>query len=118
MDYEQFQQFQQDITRDLEARQIARQILDVDEGASDGDLKRAWRAKCLECHPDKNPNDPEAERKFVVVNCAYRLLAEGIPCNMLLDEVKREGAVSDDGKYNLDNAWGLFLWWRDKFSMY
>ncbi len=43
------------------------------------------------------------------------MLADGIPCNMLLDEVKRETSVSLDDKYNLDNAWGLFLWWRDKF---
>ena len=101
MNYEEFQQFQVDINRDIESRQIARQVLGVNENVSDDDLKRSWRIKCLECHPDRNPNDPEAERKFVVVNCAYRLLAKGIPCNMLLDEVKIETSVSFDGKYNL-----------------
>jgi hypothetical protein len=118
MNYEEFQQFQVDINRDIEVRQIARQVLDVDESVSDEELKRAWRNKCLEHHPDRNPDDPESERRFVVVNCAYRLLAEGKSCDMLLDEVKSETLVSPDGKYNLNNAWGLFLWWRDKFSMY
>ena len=115
MNYERFQQFQEDIRRDIESRQIARQVLDVDESVSDEELKRAWRSKCLEHHPDRNPDDPEAERRFLVVNCAYRLLAEGKPCDTLLDEVKNETSVSLDGKYNLNNAWGLFLWWRDKF---
>ena len=115
MNYEEFQQFQVDVNRDIESRQIARQILGVSEDASDDDLKRSWRSKCLEHHPDRNPDDPEAERRFIVVNCAYRLLAEGKPCDMLLDEVKSETSVSLDGKYNLNNAWGLFLWWRDRF---
>lgn len=109
------ERFQEGIRRDIEARQIARQVLEVDEGASDEELKRAWRSKCLAHHPDRNPNDPEAVRRFLVVNCAHRLLAEGIPCDMLLDEVKRETSVPLDDKYNLDNAWGLFLWWRDRF---
>ena len=110
-----YEQFQVNINRDIESRQIARQILGVNEDASDDHLKRAWRSKCLAHHPDKNPNDPEAERKFVVVNCAYRLLAEGKPCDMLLNEVKSETSGTLDSKYNLNNAWGSFLWWRDRF---
>ena len=107
--------FQQDVQRHRDAEQIARQALGVDEGASRDELKRAWRQKCFEYHPDRNPDDPDAGRKFVVANCAYKLLAEGIPCDMLLEEVRKETSVALDEKYNLDNAWGFFLWWRDRF---
>ena len=115
MNYEEFQQFQVDINRDIESRQIARQVLGVEESVSGEELKHAWRSKCLENHPDRNPNDPEAAHRFIIANCAYQLLAEGKPCDMLLYETKSEPLVSLDGKYKLDNAWGLFLWWRDKF---
>jgi hypothetical protein len=107
--------FQKDLERDGQAGRIARQVLGVEEGASDEELKRAWRRKCLEHHPDRNPGDPDAGRKFLVVNCAYRFLSEGVPCDMLLDKVGGDGKGPADGEYNLDNQWGLFLWWRDRF---
>jgi hypothetical protein len=107
--------FQKDLKRDEEVERIARQVLGVEDGVSGEELKRAWRRKCLEHHPDRNPGDPDAERKFLVVNCAYRLLAEGVPCDMLREKVGGERESLADGEYNLENAWGMFLWWRDRF---
>ena len=107
--------FQKDAWKQGEAERIARQILGVARNASRDEVKRAWRRKCLECHPDRNQDDSGAERKFLVANCAYKLLAEGIPCDMLLEDLKKETSIVLDEKYNLDNAWGLFLWWRDRF---
>lgn len=107
--------FQERIRRDSEARRVARRLLGVDEGASPEELKRAWREACKEHHPDRNPDDDDAGRRFAAINCAYRLLAHGEPCEMLLEYRESEPATSEGDEYRLDNAWGQFLWWRDKF---
>lgn len=108
--------FHQDgIKRELEARRVARKILGVGENASPQHVKRAWRKACLETHPDRNPDDPDARHRFSAVNCAYRLLTEGTPCGELFDESRGLQSRPIESKYNLDNAWGLFLWWREKF---
>ncbi|XP_039597122.1 dnaJ homolog subfamily C member 17 [Polypterus senegalus] len=36
-------------------------LIGVDIGASDKEIKRAYRLKALTCHPDKNPDNPKAE---------------------------------------------------------
>ena len=46
---------------------------------------------------------------------AYRLLRYGAPCDALLEAAEKPQADDSRDKYNLDNMWGLFLWWRDKF---
>ncbi|MCK4376127.1 MAG: DnaJ domain-containing protein [Candidatus Brocadiae bacterium] len=107
--------FQDVVTREVEARHLARKVLGVHESASPEDLKRAWRRACHEMHPDRNPGDPDAQRRFRVVNCAYRLLVNGTPCDELPDDSEGQQSVPRDTKYNLDNMWGLFLWWREKF---
>jgi preprotein translocase subunit Sec63 len=110
-DYE----FGERITRELEARRAARQILGIDEDATKEQLKRAYRKACLKHHPDRNRQSSEANRKFLLVNCAYELLEEDRPCELLLEEIKSWPGVPEDDKYKLDNLWGHFLWWREKF---
>ena len=39
-------------------------ILGVERTASADDLKRAYRKRARELHPDANPDDPAAEDKF------------------------------------------------------
>jgi curved DNA-binding protein CbpA len=103
------------ITRDLEARKAARKILEVEEGASKEKLKKAYRRAAIKYHPDHNEDDPEANRKFTIVKCAYELLANDKACDKLLEEISSWPDVTEDEKYNLDNPWGHFLWWREKF---
>ena len=43
---------------------LACKTLGVGEDATAEEIQAAFRARSLECHPDKNPNDPEAEKKF------------------------------------------------------
>jgi len=107
--------FQERIARDIAARQIARKILGVGEGASQQELKHAWRKACKEHHPDHNPGDGDANRRLAAINCAYRLLACGEPCDMILQDERAETADPGDEKYNLRSAWGYFLWWRDEY---
>jgi len=107
--------FMERITRDLEARKAACKILEVEENASKEQLKKAYRRVATKFHPDKNLNDPDANKKFTLANCAYELLAEDKPCPELLEEINTWEGVSKDDKYKLDNPWGHFLWWREKF---
>ncbi len=107
--------FQERVRREMERKEIARRILGVAVGASAHELKSAWRRACKENHPDRNPEDPDAGRRFAAVNCAYRLLANGEPCELLVGPGPTPNATTDEGKYRLDNSWGLFLWWRDRF---
>jgi hypothetical protein len=108
-------QFGQRTSRDLETRRMARKILGVEENASEEALKKAYRRASLKLHPDHNPNDGDVYRKFLLVKCAYKLLSENEPCEISLDEIESLPAAPEDSKYKLDNLWGHFLWWREKF---
>jgi hypothetical protein len=49
-------------------------ILGVDKGATDDDLKKAYRKLAMKWHPDKNPNSKEeAENKFKQISEAYEV---------------------------------------------
>jgi hypothetical protein len=108
-------EFMERITRDLAARKAACQVLGVPEGAGKEDLKKAYRKASMKYHPDHNQDDAEAAKRFVLVKCAYELLAEDKPCQQLLEEINTWDGVPEDGKYKLDNPWGHFLWWRERF---
>ena len=47
-------------------------ILEIDKSADQDQIKKAYRKKALKLHPDKNPDDPEAENKFKEVNRVSR----------------------------------------------
>jgi len=108
-------EFMERISRDMETRRMACKVLDVDEMADKKQLKRAYRRVAMKFHPDKNLNDPDANKKFTLIKCAYELLAQDKPCPSLLEEINSWSGVPDDNKYRLDNPWGHFLWWREKF---
>ena len=108
-------EFMERISHDLEARRMACKILSVEEMADKEKLKKAYRRTAMEFHPDKNLDDPDANKKFALVKCAYELLAEDKPCPQLLKEINSWEGVPDDNEYKLDNPWGHFLWWREKY---
>ncbi len=52
------------------------ELLGVQRGASDAELKRSFRKLARELHPDVNAHDPEAEEKFKAAAEAYEVLSD------------------------------------------
>lgn len=52
------------------------EVLGVKKEASVNDIKKAFRKKAMQYHPDKNPGDKKAEEKFKEVNEAYGVLSD------------------------------------------
>ena len=51
-------------------------ILGIDKDADDKQIKTAYRKLAIQTHPDKNPDDPEAEKRFKDVSEAYETLSD------------------------------------------
>ena len=52
------------------------EVLGCDKSADEKTLKSAYRKLAMQYHPDRNPDDPEAEAKFKEINEAYGILSD------------------------------------------
>ena len=52
------------------------EVLGLQKGASEDEIKKAFRKMAMKYHPDKNPGNKEAEEKFKEVNEAYSVLSD------------------------------------------
>ena len=52
------------------------EVLGIDKNATDEDIKRAYRKKAKQSHPDQHPNDNEAEARFKELNEANEVLSD------------------------------------------
>lgn len=52
------------------------EVLGLQKGASDDEIKRAFRKLAIKYHPDKNQGNKEAEEKFKEINEAYQVLSD------------------------------------------
>lgn len=52
------------------------EVLGISKSATAEEIKKAYRKRALESHPDRNPNDPQAEQRFKQVSEAYEALSD------------------------------------------
>jgi molecular chaperone DnaJ len=52
------------------------EVLQVSRDANDQELKSSYRRLAMQYHPDRNPNNPEAEEKFKECSEAYQILSD------------------------------------------
>jgi DnaJ-class molecular chaperone len=78
------------------------QVLGVARGASDADIKKAFRKRAKELHPDRNRDDPKAQDKFSELNAAYEIVG---------DETRRKqfdrGEIDAEGKPRFQGFEGM-----------
>ncbi|HIM57429.1 MAG TPA: molecular chaperone DnaJ, partial [Candidatus Latescibacteria bacterium] len=52
------------------------EVLGVGRDASEGEIKAAYRKQALKYHPDRNPDNSEAEARFKECSEAYEVLSD------------------------------------------
>src|ERR1051325_10194658 len=68
------------------------EVLGVSKGASQEDIKKAYRKLAKKLHPDANKKDPKAATKFAELNAAYEILGdEGKRAQFDRGEIDAEG---------------------------
>lgn len=82
-------------------------ILDVSPSAELKIIKKAYKKMSLKWHPDKNPNNPAAEAKFMMVAKAYEALTDPTA------KENFEKFGNPDGKQSLEVSIGLPSWLLD-----
>ena len=53
------------------------EVLGVSKNATADEIKKAYRKKAIQFHPDRNPGDKDAEEKFKEAAEAYDVLSDG-----------------------------------------
>ena len=51
-------------------------VLGVERNASEEAIRKAYRKLAMQYHPDRNPNDKQAEERFKEINEAYQVLSD------------------------------------------
>ena len=100
----------------MEATQDYYSVLGIKRGASQEEIKRAYRKAVFRYHPDRNPGDDEAAGKFKQVLDAYEVLSDQSR-RANYDQVtrpaegesqtEREHAQEESAKFNSDAANGF-----------
>lgn len=79
------------------------EILGLDRGADDSNLKSAYRKMALKYHPDRNPGDPNAEERFKEAAEAYGVLSDPQK-RAMYDRYGHQGLQAAGGSPGFDPA--------------
>ena len=90
------------------------EVLGVNRQASTEEIKKAYRTMAFKYHPDRNPNDPDAERKFKEAAEAYEVLGDSEK-RSAYDRFGHEG-VSGQGYQDFSSAQDIFDAFSDIFG--
>ncbi len=82
-------------------------LLGVDRNADEAELKRAYRKMAMKYHPDRNPDNKEAEAKFKEINEAYEVLSDKEKRN-LYDQFGHAGVNQNMGGGGYSQGFGGF----------
>jgi molecular chaperone DnaJ len=87
------------------------EVLGVGKGASADEIKRAYRRMAMKYHPDKNPDDKEAEAKFKECAEAYEVLSD-TEKRQRYDQFGHEGlrgaGMHDFSRMNVEDIFSMF----------
>lgn len=83
-------------------------VLGLEEGASKEEIKKAYRKKAKECHPDLHPNDPKAAERMHEVNEAYERLMNPEKYQSRNSAGQSRSAYGQGGSYTQGNPYGQY----------
>ena len=88
------------------------EVLEVSRDCTGAQLKKAYRKLALKYHPDRNPDDKEAEEKFKLINEAYQVLSDEEK-RAIYDRYGKEGLQGQGmgggfGSANMDDIMDIF----------
>ena len=99
----------------LSAKRDYYEVLGLQKGASEEEIKKAYRRLAKEYHPDLHPGDKEAEAKFKEVNEAYEILSNSEK-KARYDQFGQAGVDPNFGAGGFSGAEGGFGDFGDIFS--
>ncbi len=76
-------------------------VLEINRSATEVEVRRAYRRLAIKWHPDKNPNNPEAEENFKNISRAYEVLSDP-KTRATYDEYGISGLREEFGKDDFD----------------
>ncbi len=90
------------------------EVLGVSKSATNGELKKAYRKLAHKYHPDKNPGDKTAERKFKEAANAYGVLSD--PKKREMYDLRGSAGLEDMGFQGFESSSDIFSSFGDIFG--
>ena len=91
------------------------EILGIGNSASTEEIKKAYRSMAFKYHPDRNPNDPDAEHKFKEAAEAYEVLSDSEK-RTVYDRFGHDGLNNAGGGQDFGSAHDIFDTFSDIFG--
>ncbi|KAJ3012646.1 UNVERIFIED_CONTAM: DnaJ- protein scj1 [Siphonaria sp. JEL0065] len=83
------------------------EILGVNRSSLKREIKKAYKQLSMKYHPDKNPNNKEAEQKFMELANAYEVLSDDEK-RRIYDQYGEEGLKGNGNQNNFHNPFDIF----------